>query len=103
MTNSKPPQSGTPKSPRRKFLQTTALTGIAAALSPSLRAANIDVRDNSATSPSRTNNAPIPAAAKPFELDEITIADLQDNMKSGKYTARSIAELYLSRIDAVDT
>ena len=36
------------------------------------------------------------------EFDEITIADLQDGMKSGGYTARSIAEHYLERIDAVD-
>ncbi|MGA7852066.1 MAG: amidase [Candidatus Acidiferrales bacterium] len=102
MKNSEPPQSDTPKSPRRKFLQTTALTGIAAALSPSLRSSNIEVRDNSVTSPTRTNNAPVPAELKPFELDEVTIADLQNNMKSGKYTARSVAELYLSRINAID-
>jgi amidase len=95
-------QNDVSKSPRRKFLQTTALTGIAATLAPSLRSADIEVRDNSATSPTRTNNAPIPAEVKPFELDEITIADLQVAMKSGKYTARSIAELYLTRIDAID-
>src|SRR5262245_11049809 len=38
----------------------------------------------------------------PFELDEATIASLQDGMKAGKYTARSITELYLQRIDALD-
>src|SRR6202048_3550593 len=37
-----------------------------------------------------------------FELEEITIAELQEGMKSGKYTARAIAEKYLARIDAVD-
>lgn len=42
------------------------------------------------------------ADIKPFELDEITIAELQDAMKSGQHTARSIAELYLARIDAID-
>jgi amidase len=100
--NFEKPTREVPKSPRRKFLQSTALTGIAAALSPSLRSANIEVRDNSATAPTRTKTAPIPADLKPFELDEITIADLQAGMKSGKYTARSIAELYLARIDAID-
>jgi amidase len=39
----------------------------------------------------------------PFELDEITIAELGEGMQSGKYTARSVAEKYLARIQAVDT
>jgi amidase len=42
--------------------------------------------------------APVPS----FELDEITIAELQRGMESGKYTARSIAEKYLARIEAID-
>ena len=37
-----------------------------------------------------------------FDLDEITIDDLQERMKSGKLTARAITERYLARIDAVD-
>jgi amidase len=41
-------------------------------------------------------------AAPPFELEEATIADLQAGMKSGKYTARSLAVAYLQRIDALD-
>lgn len=36
------------------------------------------------------------------ELDEITIAELQKGMSSGKYTARSVAELYLERIEKID-
>ncbi|HEY1858958.1 MAG TPA: amidase, partial [Gemmataceae bacterium] len=39
---------------------------------------------------------------KPFELDELTITDLQDGIKSGKFTARSLTEKYLARIDAID-
>ena len=39
---------------------------------------------------------------KPFELDEITIADLQAGMASGKFTARSIVEKYLERIEEID-
>lgn len=42
------------------------------------------------------------AEVKPFELDEITITDLQKGMASGKYTARSLAEKYLARIEAID-
>src|SRR5215467_16015192 len=41
-------------------------------------------------------------AVAPFELEEATIASLQDGMKSGKYTARRITELYLERISALD-
>ncbi|HEY4902886.1 MAG TPA: amidase [Candidatus Sulfotelmatobacter sp.] len=39
---------------------------------------------------------------KPFELDEITISDLQDGMKSGKFTARSLVEKYQARIAEID-
>jgi amidase len=39
---------------------------------------------------------------KPFELDEITTADLQAGMASGKFTARSITEKYLARIEEID-
>jgi len=39
---------------------------------------------------------------KPFELEEKTIAELQEMMTSGRMTARSIAERYLSRIDEID-
>ena len=45
------------------------------------------------------NQAP---AVGSFELDEKTIAELQEAMKSGGLTARSIAEKYLSRIAAID-
>ena len=38
----------------------------------------------------------------PFALEEATIADLQQRMQSGRETARSLAEQYVSRIDAID-
>lgn len=37
-----------------------------------------------------------------FELAEMTIADLQDGMASGRFTSRGITEMYLNRIDAID-
>src|SRR5262245_60937897 len=37
-----------------------------------------------------------------FELDEATVAQLQNGMQSGQYTARRLAELYLQRIEAID-
>ena len=41
-------------------------------------------------------------AANAAQLDELTIADLQQGMQSGKYTARSIVEKYLLRIEEID-
>jgi len=37
-----------------------------------------------------------------FELDELTIAELQTGMTAGKFTAHSLARKYLDRIDEVD-
>src|SRR3989441_12622002 len=47
---------------------------------------------------SSSPNFPPPA----FELDELTIADLQSGMASGKYSAHSLARKYLDRIDDID-
>jgi amidase len=49
-----------------------------------------------------TITAPAAETVGPFELDELTIADFQEGMNSGKFTARSLAEKYLARIAAVD-
>lgn len=47
--------------------------------------------------------SPAPEAQpKPFELDEMTIADLQEGMGSGKYSSRSITEKYLERMGEID-
>src|ERR1700674_4769782 len=78
---------------RRTFLIVTALGGAAATLTPlypalgAARESASDVRSSD---------------IKPFELDEITITDLQDGMKSGKFTARSLVEKYSARIDEID-
>lgn len=45
--------------------------------------------------------AAVPALA-PFELDELTIAQLQEGMRSGRWTSRRLVELYLARIDELD-
>ena len=42
------------------------------------------------------------AGPPPFELEEATIAELQQRMQSGRATARSLAEKYLARIEAID-
>ncbi len=46
---------------------------------------------------------PLALEVKPFELDEVTLATLQDAMKSGEFTSRSLAEKYLERIGDIDT
>ena len=68
--------------------------GVVAAVTPVLRPAL-----SAASSGSPASNA---VEVPPFEFDEITIAALQDGMKSGKHSARSIAEKYLARIAAID-
>jgi len=81
---------------RRSFLQTTFVGGAAAILSPFYPALGA-ARDISSSA------SGLPATeVKSFELDEITIADLQDGMKDGKFTARSLAEKYTARIEEID-
>jgi amidase len=46
--------------------------------------------------------APSTLQPRTFDLDEATVADLQQRMESGRDTARSLAEKYLARIDAID-
>ena len=43
-----------------------------------------------------------PPAPPPFDLEEATIAQLQERMQSGRATARSLAAQYIARIEAVD-
>jgi amidase len=54
------------------------------------------------TIPSLVRSARAPGPAPDFALEETTVSALQDMMKSGQYSARSVAELYLARIDAMD-
>jgi len=67
---------------RRQFLQTTAATYIAAITSP--------LPESIAKSP--------PA----FDLEELTITDLQQGLQSGKYTSRELVEKYSDRITDID-
>ena len=82
---------------RRSFLQTTLIGGTVAALTPVYPARGA-ARDMSATA---EPGAPTPDV-KPFELDEVTIAELQEGTKSGKFTARSLVEKYMARIEDID-
>jgi amidase len=79
-------------SSRRKFLQNAVTASAAAAAYPAFGA-------------TREMSRPVTSSAaevKPFELDEITIIELQDGMNSGKFTARSLVEKYTARINEID-
>src|SRR5215475_13131016 len=76
---------------RRDFIRIGMLSGVAAATG-----CNRHPQSSVSSAPNQ-----IPAAGS-FELNEKTIAELQEGMKSGGLTARSITEKYLSRIEAID-
>jgi amidase len=78
---------------RRNFLTATAIGTAALALAPlypALGAAR-EIEPDAST-----------PGVEPFELDELTITDLQDGMKSGKYTARALVEKYSARVQEID-
>jgi amidase len=77
---------------RRRFLRAALTTSGTAALYPALGAG----RAVAAAA------KPAPVEIKAFELDEITIPELQEGMKSGKFTARSLVEKYTARIGEID-
>lgn len=79
---------------RRNFITSTALAaiGITATLATSCNT-------KSDTSKSENNDA---STEDDFELNEITISELQEKMKSGKYSSEQITKLYLDRIEAFD-
>ena len=74
---------------RREFVRRTALAGAALTLPVSMT-----------REPGQALRPPPSPAA--FDLDEITIAQLQDDMRTGKRTARAIVEAYLARIEEID-
>jgi amidase len=80
---------------RRDFLRAGALAAAATAL-------DVSRGDSFATSPPTAPAIERPLEQNAFELEEATIAALQDGMRSGRHTARSITELYLGRMDAID-
>ena len=79
---------------RRSFLQSTLTGGAAAAMLPALAGVRA-----SALAPTAKNP---PNPVEPFELDEITISEIQEGLNSGKFTARSLVEKYSARIEEID-
>ncbi len=78
-------------------MKTTALGSVAA-----LSAAGCRQTDSSTNSGNSNPAQAVPNGAGSFELEEATVASLQAGMKSGKYSARSITELYLNRIEGLN-
>src|SRR6202048_4858185 len=79
---------------RRKFIQASLLGASAAVLTP-----------RSALGASSSSVSPAfetKSSAGSFGLDEITVPELQEGMTSGRFTAHSITEKYLERIEAID-
>lgn len=79
-------------SSRRNFLQNAVTTTAVVALTPALGAARVS--DSTQTQRS--------FEVKPFDLEEITISDMQDGLNSGKFTAKSLVERYSERIQEID-
>ena len=76
---------------RRQFFQTTVLGGAGSLLLPALAGAREMQRNQGRA-----------ASVVPFELAEMSIADLQASIAAGKYTVHSLAQKYLDRIEALD-
>jgi amidase len=74
---------------RRTFLRYGALGGLAAAAT-------------GVTGPGSAAPAAPPVEPAPFELEEATLATLQEQMQSGALTARALTEAYLLRIERLD-
>ena len=94
MRPKEPEKSQTAKPTRRNFLESSAKIGALSLALPSLASGQLQ-RDQ------RLGSGRV-AGIKPFELDEITIAELQAGLRSGKFTARSLTEKYLERASEID-
>jgi amidase len=81
---------GDSKPSRRRFLQSGMRSGAGAIALAGLGHGREPV-DGGALQP-----------VKPFELGELTIGALQEGLRSGKFTARSLVEKYLRRIEEID-
>lgn len=78
---------------RRNFLQASAIAGAGILATSALSSCNTDEHKNHID-----GNKRFPE----FELDEITVVELQEKMTSGEYSARSLVEMYTARIEAMD-
>jgi amidase len=83
---------------RRNFIKNGSLAGLTIASLGVIASCNTSPEKEKKEAEEKTPMA----NAGDFELNEITIDALQKKMQSGEYTSRSITQLYLNRIDAID-
>jgi amidase len=76
---------------RRAFIEYAGLGTLAGVVRPAAGTATIP---GAAAAPA--------SAPAPFELEEATIAQLQEGLKAGEYTSRRLCQLYAARIDEID-
>ena len=76
---------------RRKFLRNTTVAGLAIP-AVSVAACETTKEESDVKRP----------GFQDFELNELTIDDLQQGMESGRLSSRSITEMYLTRIEEID-
>jgi amidase len=77
---------------RRNFLKTTSVAGVTALVAGACNTVSTDKKEDQRDESFHND----------FELNEVTIDTLQQKMQNKEYTSRSITELYLKRIDAID-
>ena len=71
---------------RRNFIRISSAASLSALIIPFSQCKSDKSRDS----------------VKEFPLSELTVQELQEKMKSGEYTARSITQMYLDRISTID-
>ncbi len=99
-TDSLPPKFNSKHNSRRNFLRAGVTATLATAAYPALGAAR--VVDPTPPPAADVTDFKISDFKKDFELDEITIDDLQRAFLSGQYSSRSLAQKYLTRIQEID-
>ena len=77
---------------RRIFIKNSSIAGISATLGFA----------SSCNQPIESQKIEKNKSLDSFELNEVTVDVLQEKMKSGIYTSRSITQLYLNRIEKID-
>lgn len=82
---------------RRNFIRNTSLTGLSVAALTTAACNSADQKEKQTVAAIGDD-----VFKDDFALNEITIDQLQEKMKSGDYTSKSITEMYLKRIDAID-
>ena len=88
---------------RRLFLNQGTRVALTAALLPAVACqAGTDKPTAEAAAPTSATAEAGNASTEPFELHELTVADLQARMAKGTDTARSLCEKYLARIKALN-